>query len=104
MKIENGLHLQLMKEFDDNDVELSDGKRQKVAISHVFVQISPIIIMDEPSSALDINSEIYLNKSLMNKEDKKAIIIITNHLFSIVDADIIYVLKKLSVSLNRSKD
>ena len=92
-KIEKGIHSQLTKEFDDKGVELSGGEKQKVAISRVFARISPIIIMDEPSSALDINSEIYLNKSLMNKEYKKTIIIITHRLSSIVDADSIYVLK-----------
>jgi len=62
--------------------ELSDGERQKVFIAKVLAQECPIIILDEPTSFLDIASRIeilYLLKKL-TKEQGKAIILSTHDL------------------------
>ena len=48
-----GIHSPLTREFDRNGVGLSGGETQKVAIARTFAHPYDLIIMDEPSSALD---------------------------------------------------
>lgn len=54
----------MSKEFDENGVPFSGGEQQKVAISRAFYEDSNVIIMDEPSSALDPIAEYEMNLSI----------------------------------------
>ena len=53
----------LFKIFDDNGVELSGGERQKLAIVRAIYKDAPIVILDEPTAALDpiAENEVYTN-------------------------------------------
>ena len=48
-----GLYTSITPEFDENGVNLSGGESQKVAIARAFYKQADILVMDEPSSALD---------------------------------------------------
>lgn len=67
----NGIHTQLGKMFDDEGVLLSGGELQKLALARVLFQDPQIVILDEPSSALDAFAEDELirtfNSALANK-------------------------------------
>lgn len=67
----NGMDTILYKGFDDQGVELSGGQRQKVAISRALFRDTPIVILDEPTAALDpmAEMEIYqkFNRLVMGK-------------------------------------
>ncbi len=52
-KLEKGLDTVLYKSFDEKGTELSGGQRQKVAISRALYRDAPIVILDEPTAALD---------------------------------------------------
>ena len=57
--------------------ELSDGERQKAIIAKALAQECPIILLDEPTAFLDINSRIemmYLLKELALKEQKSILL------------------------------
>ena len=57
--------------------ELSDGERQKAIIAKALTQECPIILLDEPTAFLDINSRIeimYLLKDLAQKEQKSILL------------------------------
>jgi len=57
--------------------ELSDGERQKAMIAKALAQECPIILLDEPTAFLDINSRIemmYLLKELVSKEQKSILL------------------------------
>ena len=58
--------------------ELSGGEKQKIGIARIFAQSSPIIILDEPNSALDVTS-IGILRSLVLERKPYSLIIITSH-------------------------
>lgn len=57
-KLPNGIHAQLTTEFFKEGVGLSGGESQKIAIARVFAKPFEIMLMDEPSSALDPNNRV----------------------------------------------
>jgi len=89
-----GIHTQLTREFDEKGVNLSGGEAQKVAIARTFYRYCPMIILDEPSSALDPVSEYHLNETMLKAAEHKAVIFISHRLSSTVMADRIYMLEQ----------
>lgn len=69
--LEKGLETPLTREIDKEGVNLSGGEAQKVAIARVFVRPYELIIMDEPSSALDPVAEYELNHSILHAADSR---------------------------------
>jgi ATP-binding cassette subfamily B protein len=88
----NGIKTELTKEFDKDGVSLSGGEFQKIAIARAFMKNSDIIILDEPSSALDPMSEYELNKTMMSAAFDKTVIFISHRLSTTIMADRIYML------------
>lgn len=82
-----GINTQLTKNFDNNGILLSGGELQKLAIARALVQDTPIIIMDEPSSALDPLSEREIADLLTQLFINKIIIIISHRLSLTKDCD-----------------
>jgi ATP-binding cassette subfamily B protein len=62
----NGEDTILTREFDDNGAILSGGKYQKIAMARAIVKENPIIILDEPSSALDPIAEYEMYETIMD--------------------------------------
>ncbi len=87
-----GLDTALAKDLDETGVNLSGGEAQKVAIARVFIRPYELIIMDEPSSALDPMAEYELNHSILHAADSKArtVIFISHRLSTTRFADTIY--------------
>ena len=56
-KMPEGIRTPLYKDFDENGVEISGGEAQKIALARSLYRDSPIIILDEPTAALDPISE-----------------------------------------------
>jgi len=77
--------------------ELSIGQWQKIAIARAFYRDSPILFMDEPSSALDVDSEKQLLGSLRTLAKNKTVVIISHRLSTVQWADLIYVLERGTV-------
>ncbi|MBQ2882052.1 MAG: ABC transporter ATP-binding protein, partial [Clostridia bacterium] len=71
-------------------VGLSGGESQKIAISRVFARPFELIIMDEPSSALDPVAEYELNNSILENAADKTVIFISHRLSTTQMADRIY--------------
>lgn len=89
-----GLSTQLTTEFDEKGVNLSGGESQKVAIARAFYRQADILIMDEPSSALDPIAEYNLNKAMHEAALHKTVFYISHRLSTTRDADRILMLEK----------
>ena len=84
---------QLTKEFDEEGINLSGGEAQKIALARVLYADSGVIILDEPSSALDPIAEYQLNKSVTELAEDKTVIIISHRLSTTRFVDKIYMLE-----------
>lgn len=92
--LQGGLETPITAEFDEKGVNLSGGESQKVAIARVFYQDADLMIMDEPSSALDPIAEYNLNKAMELVSKDKTVIYISHRLSTTRDADRILMLEK----------
>jgi ATP-binding cassette subfamily B protein/ATP-binding cassette subfamily C protein len=72
--------------------ELSGGQWQRVAVARGFYRAAPLLIMDEPTAALDARAEYALFASVRQKTPGRSILIITHRLASVRHCDRIYVL------------
>lgn len=59
---------------------LSGGQRQRIAIARAFMKNSPIVLMDEPSSALDTYSENVLLKAMKELLENKTVIMVSHRM------------------------
>lgn len=82
------------REFDKNGALFSQGQSQKLAIAAIYASASDIVILDEPSSALDPIAEQELFEELYRACEGKTMIFISHRMSSVVNADYIYVLKE----------
>ena len=92
-----GIDTELTKEFDDEGINLSGGESQMIAIARAFYKDSGIIILDEPSSALDPISEYNFNKNMAEAAKDRTVIFISHRLSTTRLADRIIVLENGSV-------
>lgn len=88
-RLPDGYHTLLGNLFKGGE-ELSIGQWQKIAIARAFYRDSPLILMDEPSSALDAASELQIINSLKELSANKTAVIISHRLSTVQWADLIY--------------
>ena len=93
-KFEKGLDTELTTEFSQEGVNLSGGESQKLAISRVFYKDAGLMILDEPSSALDPIAEYQLNHAMLEATGDKTVIFISHRLSTTRIADRIIMLEK----------
>jgi ATP-binding cassette subfamily B protein len=91
--LDKGLETQVTAEFDKEGVNFSGGESQKIAISRAFYKDADILIMDEPSSALDPIAEYELNKAMESAAKGKTVFYISHRLSTTRDADRIILLE-----------
>lgn len=64
--------------LDAGGNNFSVGQRQRIAIARAFLKDSPILLMDEPSSALDVHSEAKVNRAIGELMKEKVVIMVTH--------------------------
>lgn len=72
---------------------LSGGERQRISIARALLKNAPIVILDEPTAALDAESEISVQRAIDALVSHKTVLVIAHRLSTIVGADQILVLE-----------
>ena len=78
--------------------QLSGGQKQRIAIARAFLKDTPIVLLDEVTSALDQRTEELISASLRDLCAGKTTIIIAHRLATITHADQIFVLDQGGVA------
>lgn len=93
-ELPNGIDTFLFNTFDENGIHPSGGESQKIAIARALFKNSPLIILDEPTAALDPRAEYELYKSFDKIIENKTAIYISHRLSSCRFCDEVIVFDK----------
>lgn len=85
-----------MEDDESSGQGLSGGQWQRLALARSFYRDSPILILDEPTSAIDALAESRIFKKLL-KETDKTIITISHRLTTVRKADVVYMFEEGSL-------
>jgi subfamily B ATP-binding cassette protein MsbA len=77
----------------ERGITLSGGQRQRIGIARAFIRNSPVLILDEPTAALDVEAEARVMGGLKRLMRGKTVIMIAHRLATLEAADKILVLK-----------
>jgi len=77
----------------DQGMALSGGQAQRLAIARAFLKDAPIVVLDEPTSQIDVETETLLNRALARLTENKTVLLIAHRLSTIEQADRIIVLE-----------
>jgi subfamily B ATP-binding cassette protein MsbA len=78
----------------DRGLTLSGGQRQRVGIARAIARNSPILILDEPTAALDIETEASVIEAVQRTTKNRTVIMISHRLSTLRNASRIIVLKE----------
>ncbi|MCG8521466.1 MAG: ABC transporter ATP-binding protein/permease [Pseudomonadales bacterium] len=76
----------------DQGMALSGGQAQRLAIARALLKDAPIVILDEPTSQIDVETETLLNRALERLCANKTVLLIAHRLSTIEQADRILVM------------
>lgn len=84
---------QMLGKMFKEGVELSGGQWQKIALSRAFFRSAPILVLDEPTSAIDAKAEAEIFDRVERLSKDKTVIIISHRFSTVRNADKIYVVE-----------
>ena len=87
-KLENGYETKI----EEHASNLSGGQRQRIALARAILRDSKVVILDEATSQIDIESEMLIHQSLETHLKDRTAIIVTHRLSSIELADKVLVM------------
>lgn len=79
--------------FFDDSHEMSVGEWQKIALARALFSDAQFLILDEPTSSLDVRSEVEVFRELRKRTDRQTVIVISHRLWTVSMADRIVLLE-----------
>lgn len=80
--LENGVHTELLKVLHEDGIDLSGGEKQKLALARSLYKDAPVIVLDEPTAALDALAEYKLYRDFDELIGGKTAVYISHRLSS----------------------
>jgi subfamily B ATP-binding cassette protein MsbA len=77
----------------ERGMTLSGGQRQRLGIARAFIRNSPVLILDEPTAALDIEAEERVIEALERLKKGRTVVMIAHRLATLRGADKVIVVK-----------
>lgn len=74
-------------------VNLSGGQKQRVSIARGLIKNSPILVLDDSTSAVDLGTESRIQAALKERDSHSTTFVIAQRITSVMDADVIMVLE-----------
>lgn len=93
-KLPKGIDTQIYKTFDETGFEPSGGEGQKIALARALYKDAPVIILDEPTAALDPRAEYEIYQQFNDIVHGKTAVYISHRLSSTRFCDVIAVLNR----------
>lgn len=100
LQMPNGYETQV----GERGTRLSGGQKQRVAIARAILRKSPIIILDEATASVDVETERQIQKAIASVAGKRTIIAIAHRLSTIRNADQILVIQDGKVAESGTHD
>lgn len=89
-RADNNLDTMVSREFTEDGIALSGGEAQKLMLARLFTSDFGLLILDEPSSALDPLAEVKLMKNILDISNTATTVMIAHRLSTVRDFDCIY--------------
>lgn len=81
-ELPKGVHTEVLKVIDEEGLDFSGGERQKLALARALYKDAPIVVLDEPTAALDALAEYELYQNFDRMIGEKSAIYISHRLSS----------------------
>ena len=80
-------------EIGERGAHLSAGQAQRIAIARAFLKDAPLLILDEPTSSLDVKSELLIRHAVERLTRERTVLVIAHRYNTIANADRVAVLE-----------
>ncbi|MGL4523522.1 MAG: ABC transporter ATP-binding protein, partial [Bacilli bacterium] len=81
-------------EIGERGIGLSGGQKQRLSIARALLKNAPILILDDATSALDMETEYALLSNIKKRQGKQTVFIIAHRISAVKNADIILYMEK----------
>ncbi|HEX7086756.1 MAG TPA: ABC transporter ATP-binding protein [Vicinamibacterales bacterium] len=88
----------------ERGAQLSGGERQRIAIARAFLKNAPILLLDEPTSSIDVKTEAIILDALDRLAAGRTTLMISHRLPTVRHADRIYVLDRGAIVASGTHD
>lgn len=104
-KYDKGLNQIMSKDFDEkHTTDLSGGQWQRLSIARAFFRSPNVLLLDEPTAAVDAKSEYEIFQNIIKKQQGKSTIIISHRFSTVRKAEQIIVLDRGHITESGTHD